>query len=33
MSLTADLQIRNRRFISAITDLFDDKRRSLQRLR
>ena len=33
MSLTADLHIRTRRFISAITDLFDDKRRSLERLR
>ena len=32
MSLTADLHLRTRRFISAITDLFDDKRRSLQRL-
>ena len=33
MSLTADLHIRTRRFISAITDLLDDKRRSLERLR
>jgi HlyD family secretion protein len=33
MSLTADLHIRTRRFISAVTDLFDDKRRSLERLR
>ena len=32
MSLTADLHLRTRRFISAITDLLDDKRRSLQRL-
>ena len=32
MSLSADLHIRTRRFISAITDLFDDKRRSLERL-
>ena len=32
MSLTADLHLRTRRFISAITDLFDNKRRSLQRL-
>jgi hemolysin D len=32
MSLTADLHIRTRRFISAITDLFDDKRRSLERM-
>ena len=33
MSLTADIRLRNRRFISAITDIFDDKRRSLERLR
>ena len=32
MSLTADLHLRTRRFISAITDMLDDKRRSLQRL-
>ena len=32
MSLTADLHLRTRRFISAITDLFENKRRSLQRL-
>ena len=32
MSLTADLHLRTRRFISVITDLFDDKRRSLERL-
>ena len=32
MSLTADLHLRTRRFISAITDLLDDKLRSLQRL-
>ncbi|QNJ12231.1 HlyD family efflux transporter periplasmic adaptor subunit [Synechococcus sp. M16.1] len=32
MSLTADLHLRTRRFISAITDMFDDKQRSLQRL-
>ena len=32
MSLTADLHLRNRRFISAITDFFDDKRRGLERL-
>ena len=32
MSLTADLHLRTRRFISAITDLLDNKRRSLQRL-
>ena len=33
MSLTADIHLRNRRFISAITDTLDDKRRSLERLR
>ena len=33
MSLTASLHLRDRRFISAITGLFDDKRRSLERLR
>ena len=32
MSLTADLHLRTRRFISVITDLFDNKRRSLERL-
>ncbi|MEK9630257.1 MAG: HlyD family efflux transporter periplasmic adaptor subunit [Synechococcus sp.] len=32
MSLTADLHLRTRRFISAITDMLDDKQRSLQRL-
>ena len=32
MSLTADLHLRSRRFIAAITDLFDNKRRSLERL-
>ena len=32
MSLTADLHLRTRRLISAITDMLDDKRRSLQRL-
>lgn len=32
MSLTADLHLRTRRFISAITDMLDDKHRSLQRL-
>ena len=32
MSLTADLHLRTRRFISVITDLLDDKRRSLERL-
>ena len=33
MSLTADIHLRNRRFISAITDVFENKRRSLERLR
>ena len=33
MSLTADIHLRDRRFISAITDLLEDKRRSLERLR
>ena len=33
MSLTADLHLRTRRFISAITDLMEDKRRSLERMR
>jgi len=33
MSLTADLHLRTRRFISAITDLLEDKRRSLERIR
>ena len=33
MSLTANLHLRNRRFIAAITDVFDDKRRSLEQLR
>ena len=33
MSLTADIHLRNRRFISAITDLMENKRRSLERLR
>ena len=33
MSLTADIHLRNRRFLSAITDLFENKRRSLERLR
>jgi len=33
MSLTADLRLRTRRFISAITDLMEDKRRSLERMR
>ena len=33
MSLTADLHLRTRRFISSITDLLEDKRRSLERMR
>ena len=33
MSLTADIHLRDRRFISAITDLLENKRRSLERLR
>ena len=33
MTLTADLHLRTRRFISAITDLLEDKRRSLERMR
>ena len=33
MSLTADIHLRNRRFISAITDLLENNRRSLERLR
>lgn len=33
MSLTADIHLRNRRFISAITDMLEDKRRGLERLR
>ena len=33
MSLTADIHLRDRRFISAITDLLEDKRRSLERQR
>ena len=33
MSLTADLHLRTRRFISVITDLLEDKRRSLERMR
>ena len=33
MSLTADIHLRDRRFISAITDLLDDKRRGLERMR
>lgn len=32
MSLTASLHVRDRRFISAITGLFEDKRRSLEQL-
>jgi HlyD family secretion protein len=33
MSLTADIHLRNRRFISAITDILENNRRSLERLR
>jgi HlyD family secretion protein len=33
MSLTADLQIRQRPFISVLTSAFEDKLRSLERLR
>ncbi len=33
MSLTADLHLRTRRFISTLTDLLEDKRRSLERMR
>ena len=33
MSLTAYIHLPDRRFISAITDLLEDKRRSLERLR
>jgi hemolysin D len=33
MSLTADIHLRNRRFISVLTGSFEDKRRSLERLR
>jgi HlyD family secretion protein len=33
MSLTADLQLRERRFISLFTAFFDDKLRSLERMR
>lgn len=33
MSLTADLHLRTRRFIGSITDLLEDKRRSLERMR
>ena len=33
MSLTADLHLRTRRFIDSITDLLEDKRRSLERMR
>lgn len=33
MSLTADLTIRERRFINILTSLFEDKRRGLERLR
>ena len=33
MSLTADIHLRDRRFISVLTSFFEDKRRSLERLR
>jgi HlyD family secretion protein len=33
MSLTADIKLRDRRFISLITSFFNDKRRDLERLR
>ena len=33
MSLTADLQLRERRFISLFTAFFDDKLKSLERMR
>jgi HlyD family secretion protein len=33
MSLTADIHLRNRRFISVLTGFFENKRRSLERLR
>ena len=33
MSLTADIHLRNRRFISVITGLLEDQRRSLERMR
>ena len=33
MTLTADIQLRQRPFISVLTSLFEDKRRSLERLR
>lgn len=33
MSLTADIHLRNRRFISVLTSFFENKRRSLERMR
>jgi HlyD family secretion protein len=33
MALTADIKLRERRVISLLTGLFEDQRRSLQRLR
>ena len=33
MSLTADIHLRDRRFINVLTGFFEDKRRSLERLR
>jgi hemolysin D len=33
MSLTADIHLRDRRFISVITGLLDDQRRGLERMR
>jgi HlyD family secretion protein len=33
MSLTADLHLRDRRFISVITGLLEDQRRGLERMR
>jgi hemolysin D len=33
MSLTADIYLRNRRFISVLTSFFENKRRSLERMR
>ena len=33
MSLTADIHLRDRRFISVITGLLEDQRRGLERMR
>jgi hypothetical protein len=33
MTLTADIHLRERPFISVLTSFFEDKRRSLERLR